>query len=162
MIFSRYTFLRNCYVVVECEWSEWQLERPCTVTCGRGKEIYTRNKTLTDNLIADGYLNCEMKGPRSENSARDCNTNCCKGDGKCYYISDFIELIQCQTAFIRILKFLQLIVTGQIGDRGRAARIDLKRNIASESKPLTDMKIAKERLVRAMKSKNDLAEVYSI
>ena len=57
---------------------------------------------------------------------------------------------------------IQLWSPGQIGDRGRAARIDLKRNIASESKPLTDMKIAKERLVRAMKSKNDLAEVYSI
>ena len=91
MIYSRYKFLTNYDVLVECEWSEWQLERSCSVTCGGGKAIYTRNKTLTDSLISAGHLNCETKGARLENSARDCNTYCCKGDRKYYYISYRIE-----------------------------------------------------------------------
>ena len=93
MIYSRYIFPTNYDVVVECEWSEWQLERSCSVTCGGGKAIYTRNKTLTDSLMSRGHLSCEMKGARSENSGRDCNTNCCKGDGNYYYISYFIESV---------------------------------------------------------------------
>ena len=59
--------------------------------CGGGKETYTRNKTLTDRLRSEGHLSCEMRGARLENSARDCNTNCCKGDGKYYYKSYIIE-----------------------------------------------------------------------
>ena len=82
MINSRYKLLTNYDVLVECEWSEWQLERSCSVKCGGGKETYTRNKTLTDRLRSEGHLSCEMRGAGSENSARDCNTNCCKGNGK--------------------------------------------------------------------------------
>ena len=93
MIYSRYKLLTNYDVLVECEWSEWQLESSCSVECGGGKEIYTRNKTITDRLRSEGHLSCEMKGARSENSVRDCNTDCCKGDGKNYYISYLIYKI---------------------------------------------------------------------
>ena len=51
---------------------------------------------------------------------------------------------------------------GQNGDHGRVVTKGSKKNIASESKIRTGMRCAKEKTVKAIIAKTDLAEVYLI
>ena len=76
MLDANYVYI----ISVECEWSEWHVDKECTKSCGGGKERHVRFQELTNKLKAQGYGSCrKLKGQETQGRVIDCNTHCCKG-----------------------------------------------------------------------------------
>ena len=72
--------------IVDCEWSNWSLQKQCDKKCGSGFKVYRRKKILTESLRELGYTSCNGIDDYKDKSIA------CKG--KCKVKSAFEKFVE--------------------------------------------------------------------
>ena len=64
--------MQNFHAVATASWGPWELFKECSVTCGKGVTVHTRECYNFENAPHGG---CEGESTKEES----CDKGCCKG-----------------------------------------------------------------------------------